>query len=115
MTQCIFCKIAEGKINSETMYEDPAVKIFRDIHPKAPVHLLVVPKKHVRSIAHLKSGHKGIINAMIYAAKKVAAKQGLIGYKLVFNVGKEGGQIIDHLHLHLLGGWAKNDDKKVEV
>ncbi len=98
-----------GEIPSDTVYEDGDVKIIKDIHPEAPVHLLVLPKTHVESIAHLQANHSDVIAAMIYAAKRVAAAQGLRGYKLVFNVGREGGQIIDHLHLHILGGWGTNN------
>ena len=101
---CLFCKIVQGELASDTVYEDDAVQAFRDIHPKAPVHVLVVPKQHIESIAHLEADHHEIVSLLIYAAKDIAAKIGLKGYKLVFNVGKEGGQVIDHLHLHLLGG-----------
>ncbi len=97
---------------SEVVYEDDSVKVFKDIHPKAPVHLLVVPKQHIASIAHLQANHSEMISKLIYTAKSVAEKEGLKGYKLVFNVGREGGQLIDHLHLHLLGGWAKPEDWK---
>lgn len=108
---CLFCKIAKGEIPSETVYEDNELKIFKDIHPKAPVHLLVIPKIHIQSIAHLEDNHSEIISKLIYAAKHVAAQNGLAGYKLAFNVGKEGGQVIDHLHLHVLGGWGKNQEE----
>ncbi len=107
MKDCLFCKIAKGELSSEVLYEDPDVKVFKDLHPKAPVHLLVVPKIHIQSIAHLEADHSDIIAKLIYTAKHVAEEIGLKGYKLVFNVGREGGQVIDHLHLHLLGGWGK--------
>ncbi len=107
---CLFCKIAKNEISSDVVFEDVDLKVFNDIHPKAPVHMLVIPKIHIQSIAHLEANHSDIIAKLIYAAKRVAASQGLKGYKLVFNVGREGGQIVDHLHLHLLGGWG---DKKV--
>lgn len=106
MEECIFCKIAKGEIDSDTVFEDQQVKVFKDIRPKAPVHLLIVPKMHIQSIAHLQDDHNDIIAKLIYTAKDIAKKQGLGGYKLLFNVGKEGGQEIDHLHLHLLGGWG---------
>ena len=77
---------------------------MEDIHPKAPVHLLVLPKEHIQSIAHLESNHAEIISRIIYRAKATATSKGLRGYRLIFNVGREGGQVIDHLHLHLLGG-----------
>lgn len=102
---CIFCKIGKGEISSDVVYEDADVKVFKDIHPKAPVHLLIVPKEHIESIAHLEANHSDIVAKIIYRAKDAAKKVGLKGYKLVFNVGREGGQLVDHLHLHLLGGW----------
>lgn len=107
---CIFCKIAKGEVASETVFEDSNVKIFKDIHPKAPVHLLCVPKVHIQSIAHLETDHSDVIARLIYAAKDAAVAVGLKGYKLVFNVGREGGQSVDHLHLHILGGWSKSED-----
>lgn len=105
---CIFCKIARNELKSDTFFEDERIRVFTDIHPKAPVHLLIIPKIHIPSIAHLEENHSEIISHMIFIAKKIAEEKGLQGYKLVFNVGREGGQIIDHLHLHLLGGWAKS-------
>ncbi len=109
----IFCKIAQGQLPAETVYEDSEVKVFKDIHPKAPVHLLVIPKIHIESIAHLQDDHNDIIARLIYTAKRAAARQGLKGYKLLFNVGREGGQVVDHLHLHILGGWSSVVEKKV--
>ena len=114
-TSCLFCQIAEGKVKSNGVYEDEHVLVFEDIHPKAPVHLLVIPKIHIKSIAHLDKDQGEIVSKLIYTAKDIADKQGLSGYKLIFNVGREGGQIIDHLHLHLLGGWLKNENNKIEV
>ncbi len=102
---CIFCKIARGEAPSDTVYEDAEVRVFKNIQPKAPVHLLVIPKIHIESIAHLAADHNDIIAKLIFTAKAVAYEAGLAGYKLAFNVGREGGQVIDHLHLHLLGGW----------
>lgn len=112
---CLFCGIAQGAIPSETVFEDDSVRVIRDIHPKAPVHLLVLPKVHVESIAHLEDDHADMITRMIHAAKRVAADQGLQGYKLVLNVGREGGQVIGHLHLHILGGWARPEERRVNV
>lgn len=111
--ECIFCKIIKKENPVAFVYEDDAVVIFKDIKPAAPTHYLVVPKIHIQSIAHLEGNHRDILAALIYAAKDLAARLGLKGYKLVFNVGREGGQIIDHLHLHLLAGWSqkKNSEK----
>lgn len=105
--ECIFCKITKKEVPTEIIFEDGDMVVFKDIHPKAPVHLLVVPKVHIQSIAHLEASHSDTIAKLIYTAKNVAARLGLGGYKLVFNVGREGGQVVDHLHLHLLGGWNK--------
>lgn len=112
---CLFCKISRNEIPAEVVFEDNEVKVFKDIHPKAPVHLLVIPKQHIESIAHLEDDHNDIIAKLIYTAKKVASDLGLKGYKLVFNVGREGGQVIDHLHLHLLGGWTKAEERSINV
>ena len=111
MTDCLFCKIGTWEIPSDTVYEDSHVRIFKDIHPKAPVHLLAIPKTHIESIAHLGHDHGAIVAALLYGAKETAERMGLTGYKLVFNVGREGGQMIDHLHLHILGGWQKGAPK----
>lgn len=107
---CIFCKIAVGEIASEIIYEDGDIKAFKDNQPSAPVHILVIPKTHIKSIAHLEENHSNMIAKLIYRAKQIAADKGLRGYKLVFNVGREGGQMIDHLHLHLLGGWGSKEN-----
>lgn len=107
---CIFCKIVKKEIKSELLYEDDRVIAFKDIRPSAPIHYLIIPREHIRSIAHLKGNHKEIISELIFTAKKLAEKAGLKGYKLAFNVGREGGQVIDHLHLHLLGGWLRKED-----
>jgi len=104
---CLFCKISNGETETDLLYEDDTLVVFRDINPKAPVHLLVVPKKHIRSINDLTGDDEGIVSEMILAAKAMAEKQAVSksGYKLFFNVEKGGGQIIFHLHLHLVGGW----------
>lgn len=112
---CIFCKISSGELPSDEIYADSEVKVFRDIHPKAPLHLLVIPRTHIQSIAHLAANHAEIIAKLIYTAKQIAADQGLAGYKLVFNVGREGGQVVDHLHLHILGGWRDAKDRIINV
>lgn len=108
MDNCIFCKIVKKEIPSEIVYENDNVIVFKDNKPSAPVHYLVVPKEHIASISHLHENHNEVISEIIYIAKEQAEKLGLKGYKLVFNVGREGGQLIDHLHLHLLGGWTNN-------
>lgn len=107
---CVFCKIISKQIPADFLYENDQLIAFKDINPSAPVHNLIVPKEHIPSIAHLEGNHKEVLAALIYKAKDLASKAGLKGYKLVFNVGKDGGQVIDHLHLHLLGGWTKKTD-----
>ncbi len=106
MADCLFCKIGKKEIPADVILETAEAVAFKDIRPSAPVHYLIIPKEHIQSIAHLQNNHNEIIAKVVYTAKAVAEKIGLKGYKLVFNVGREGGQMIDHLHLHLLGGWT---------
>lgn len=103
---CIFCKIANKEMPASIEYEDTQTIAFWDINPKAPIHILIIPKKHIPSIADLKPGDDEEVAKMIMIAKKIAEDKGIAhsGYKLIFNVRDHGGQIIDHLHLHLLGG-----------
>ena len=106
---CLFCKIVNREIPSEFLYEDDDYVVFRDINPGAPVHLLLVPKRHIRSINDLTADDQTIVGGIFAIAKQMAEKEGVneSGYKLLFNVEKGGGQEIFHLHLHLLGGWDK--------
>lgn len=107
---CIFCKIVRKEQPAEVVYENDFVLAFRDIKPRAPVHILIVPKKHVESVAHLEKGDKELICEMIFIARDIAKMQKIDnGYKLMFNVGRGGGQIIDHIHLHVLGGKGARD------
>jgi histidine triad (HIT) family protein len=103
---CIFCKIASGTTESDIVASDDTTVAFTDLHPKAPVHVLVIPKMHIESVMRLDEHQRSVVDDLVYMAKSVAAKNNLSGYKLVFNVGRAGGQVIDHLHLHLLGGWS---------
>lgn len=105
-SDCIFCKILNKEMPADILYEDDKLMIFRDINPAAPVHLLIVPRKHIRSINNLAEDDRPILADLIFAAQKMAVEQGIdaSGYKLLFNVEKGGGQMIFHLHLHLLGG-----------
>ena len=105
MGTCIFCKITKKEVPSDIIFESDNLMVFNDIHPSAPVHILIVPKEHIASISNLEISHQSIVSELIFTAKKIAEDKNLSGYKLVFNVGRAGGQIIDHLHLHLLGGW----------
>jgi histidine triad (HIT) family protein len=108
-TDCLFCKIAHGQMNTDFLFENDKLVVFRDINPHAPVHLLIVPKRHIRSINDLTPDDHEILAELIMTAKQMARKEGVneSGYKLLFNVEKGGGQVIFHLHLHLMGGWEK--------
>lgn len=112
--ECVFCSIVRKELSATMVAEDERIMAFVDIHPKAPVHIVVIPKQHIESIAHLEENHSDVIAAIIYAAKRIAAEKKLEGYKLVFNVGRLGGQSVDHLHLHLLGGWTRPGDGNKE-
>ncbi len=103
---CIFCNIVNKKSPSEIIYEDDEVLAFPDINPSAPVHILIIPKKHITSVNELKDENQAVLGKMILIAKKLAKENKIdqSGYRLVINCGKDGGQIIEHLHLHLLGG-----------
>ena len=96
-----------GKIPTEYLFENDIVVVFRDINPIAPVHLLVVPKKHIRSVNDLKEADRKIVSELIMVAGDMAKQTAIAksGYKLFFNVERGGGQVIFHLHLHLIGGW----------
>lgn len=104
MNDCIFCQIAKKELPSKIQYEDENIIAFDDVNPKAPVHILIVPKKHLESVNDIEKKDIELMGNLIYVAKNIAKEKGLKGYKLVFNVGREGGQLVDHLHLHLLGG-----------
>lgn len=104
MEQCIFCKIANKETATDIVYEDEQFVVFPDIRPKAPVHLLCIPKKHIPSLQEAQKEERELLGGLLLAAQKVAQEKELKGYRLAMNVGKEGGQEIDHLHLHLLAG-----------
>ncbi len=106
MEDCVFCNVLSHKIPSKMVYEDEQLAVFHDILPKAPVHLLVVPKKHIPTLNDVSGDDWDLVKIMHQAAQKVAKENGVAetGYQLKFNVGKQGGQVISHIHLHLLGG-----------
>ena len=105
MNDCLFCKIVEGKIPSDRVYEDSQLVVFRDIHPKAPVHLLLVPRVHFASLNELTPEHDSLMAHMLRLLPDLARKQGLdTGFRTIINTGPGGGQEIPHLHIHLLGG-----------
>jgi len=101
MDDCIFCKIINKEIPANILYEDDLCMIFPDIHPAAKTHWLIIPKKHIPTIADLQEGDEKIIGHMIKKAKDLAKEKGITGYQLLFRVGKDGGQEIFHIHLHL--------------
>jgi len=103
---CIFCKIIKKEIPAEIVFEDELVMAFPDIHPFAPVHILIIPKEHIESIEDLENKHEKLAGRLVMTAKKLAEKTGISsnGYKLLFRVKNHGGQEVPHIHLHLIGG-----------
>lgn len=101
---CIFCKIAKKEIPSKIQYEDEKVIAFDDINPKAPIHILIIPKKHIGSITLMDEKDAEAVQKLIITAKKIASDKGISDFRLVFNSGPDAGMEIDHLHMHLLGG-----------
>lgn len=108
MSDCIFCKMAKGEIKPAVVYESDRVLAFRDIHPKAPVHVLVIPKKHIPTLNDLDSDDAPLSGELLQTVKIVAEKEGLAegGYRTVINCNANGGQEVFHLHLHVMGGRA---------
>ena len=112
---CIFCKIAAGKIPSRKVYEDDEIFAFHDINPWAPIHFLMIPKQHIASLAHAGPEHQALLGRMLALAPKLALEQGCSpypegGFRIVINTGTEGGQEVHHLHVHVMGGprpWLK--------
>ncbi|MBP6103758.1 MAG: histidine triad nucleotide-binding protein [Gammaproteobacteria bacterium] len=104
MSDCIFCQIIEGTLPITLIYEDEHVIVFKDIKPKAPVHLLLVSKEHIESLAHISEDQAALIAHMMLLLPKLAKAQGLSGFRTQINTGQAGGQEVPHLHIHLLGG-----------
>lgn len=105
MTDCLFCKIVEGSLPSEKVYEDEQVIVFKDIYPKADVHLLVIPREHIASLNEFEEDHDALIAKMFRLLPQLAKEQGLDnGFRTVVNTGPGGGQEVYHFHIHLLGG-----------
>ena len=111
MENCIFCKIINGEIPSKKEYEDEDIIVFHDISPKAPVHLLFVPKKHISSLIETTKQDVRLLGGIMVKIKSEAQKLGLdkSGYKVVINNGEAAGQLVFHLHMHLLGGWHEKE------
>lgn len=102
---CIFCKIVEGEIPSTKVYEDNRILAFRDINPEAPVHILVIPKCHISSADELSEANADIVSHIFTCIPKIAHAEGLVnGYRVITNVGDDGGQSVHHMHFHILGG-----------
>jgi histidine triad (HIT) family protein len=103
---CIFCKIAAGEIDSEFVYEDDLCVAFRDLSPQAPIHVLLIPRRHIENVGAMTQADAELAGHLVVTAPAIAAKLGLAeaGYRVVANVGQDGGQSVDHLHIHILGG-----------
>ena len=106
MSECLFCKIAAGEIPAEIVYESDTALAFRDINPKAPTHVLIIPREHVSTINDIEDEHQALVGSLFTAAKEIAADEGLAddGYRAVMNCNEAAGQSVFHIHLHLLGG-----------
>ena len=107
MGDCIFCKIANGDFGTEFLYEDEDVVAFKDINPKAPVHFLVIPKKHYKDLTELDDVN--LLGKLLCAVRKVCKKEGVSGYRTVINTGADAGQEVFHIHIHILGGKKLGD------
>ena len=109
MKDCLFCKIVAKEIPSEKVYEDELVYAFKDVSPQAPVHFLIVPKKHISSIDELEESDKELVGHIMLLVKKLTGELGLTnGYRVVINCKEDGGQTVEHLHFHILGGRSLN-------
>jgi len=106
MADCLFCRMASGEIPVDKLHDDDQLFAIRDINPRAPVHFMVIPKEHIPTLAELTEEHAALLYRMVAVAREVAAAEGIAerGYRVVVNCGREGGQAIFHLHLHVLGG-----------
>jgi histidine triad (HIT) family protein len=104
MEDCLFCKIADGRIKGDMVYEDEAVVVFKDINPQAPTHLLVVPREHIAMIADMEASQSELIGRLFHVAATVCRQQKITDYRLVINNGKGVGQAVFHIHLHVLAG-----------
>lgn len=108
---CIFCRIVAGEIPSDTLYQDEEVIAFRDVNPIASTHVLVIPRRHIPSLVELEEGDLPLAGRMLSVANRIAKKEGIAenGYRLVVNCGEHAGQIVPHLHLHVIGGRKLSD------
>jgi histidine triad (HIT) family protein len=108
---CIFCRIVDRSAPAEIVYEDEELLVFQDINPRAPIHVLLVPREHIATVNDLEVRHTPLMGKFFITAKILAARWNLVesGYRLSVHVGRGGGQIIDHVHMHLLGGWERSN------
>ena len=106
MEDCIFCKVVKGEIPSQKVYEDEKILAFNDVNPQAPIHILIIPKRHIDKLSSLEDKDKELIGYMFLIAKRIAKDKGInkTGYRIVGNCEKNAGQLVFHIHLHLLGG-----------
>ena len=107
MSQCIFCRIVNKEAPARIVYEDEQVVAFHDAYPKAPLHILIVPRRHIPSLAHTQPEDEPLLGHMLYVARVIAEQEGILeqGFRVIINTGPAGGQEIYHLHLHLMGKW----------
>lgn len=106
---CVFCQIVERTRPAEIVHEDEAILVFKDINPKGAVHVLLIPKQHIATVNDLEEQHTMLMGNLFLTAKKLAKQWSIAaqGYRLTVNVGRGGGQVIDHLHMHLVSGWKR--------
>lgn len=107
---CVFCRLAKGLVRADIIYEDLHVLAFNDIHPQAPVHVLIIPRQHITALWEVDETHQGLLGHMLIVANALAEGSGIMnsGYRVVINSGLDAGQSVDHLHLHVLGGRKLN-------
>ena len=111
MADCIFCKIIKGESPAKFVYQDEQIVAFKSIDPAAPVHILIIPKKHIEKLQDMSDNESDLLGKLILAAKKIAIQEKINqGFKIIINCGREGGQEVFHLHVHLLGGWKGGVD-----
>jgi histidine triad (HIT) family protein len=106
---CIYCQIIDRRAPADIVYEDADLLVFKDIQPRAPIHVLIVPKLHLPTVNDLEADHVALMGKLFITAKQLAAQWDIVaqGYRLTVNVGRGGGQMIDHIHMHMLSGWQQ--------
>jgi histidine triad (HIT) family protein len=109
---CIFCRIVAGEIPADVVYQDKQLLAFRDINPQAPTHILIIPKAHIASLNDTSSRHRALMGAIVLLARDLAKKEGIAdkGYRLSVSTGPDGGQLVPHVHFHLIGGRKLSDE-----